>query len=146
MDEADIDLRNATYQRFVALGRAPTEGEVGEVTGLPPDSVVEGWRRLHDAHALVLDTGGAITMANPFAGRPTPFRVEADGRSWYANCGWDAFGIGAALRADSIIRTSCADCAEPMAIHVRDGHPLEEDVVWHVLVPAATWWNDIGFT
>lgn len=146
MDQPDIDLRNATYRRFVELGRAPTAGEVGEATGLSPDSVSKGWRRLHDAHALVLDADGAIAMANPFAARPTPFKVEADGRSWYANCGWDAFGIGAALGVDSVIRTSCADCAEPMEIQVRDGHPLEEHAVWHVLVPAATWWNDIGFT
>ena len=146
MDQSDIDLRNATYRRFVEMGRAPTPSEVGERTGLPPDAIAAGWRRLHDAHALVLDADGAIAMANPFAGRPTPFRVEADGRSWYANCGWDAFGIGAALGVDSVIRTSCADCAEALTIHVRGGQPQEGDAVWHVLVPAATWWDDIGFT
>ena len=146
MDRADIDLRNATYRRFVELGRAPTAGEVGEATGLQPDAVTAGWRRLHDAHALVLDADGAIAMANPFSARQTPFRVEAGGRSWYANCGWDAFGIGAALGVDSLIRTSCADCGEPMTIQVVDGQPAERDAVWHVLVPAKSWWNDIGFT
>lgn len=146
MDQADIDLRNATYGRFIELGRAPTPAEVAASTGVPASEVAAGWRRLHDAHALVLDDGGAIIMANPFAGRPTPFLVEADGRSWYANCGWDAFGIGAALGVDSVIHTECPDCAEPMTIHVRDGKPRETDAVWHVLVPAATWWSDIGFT
>ena len=146
MDQPDIDLRNATYRRFVELGRAPTAGEVAETVGLAAEEVAAGWRRLHDAHALVLDEGGAIVMANPFAGRPTPFRVEAEGRSWFANCGWDAFGIGAALGVDSVIRAACPDCSEPLSIEVRDGQPVESSPVFHVLVPAAEWWNDIGFT
>ncbi len=146
MDQADIDLRNATYHRFVELGRAPTPAEVGDDAGLAAEAVTGGWCRLHDAHALVLDAGGAIAMANPFAGRPTPFRVEANSRSWFANCGWDAFGIGAALGVDSVIHTTCLDCAEPMTLDVRGGLPADATAVFHVLVPATQWWNDIGFT
>ena len=146
MDQPDIDLRNATYRRFVELGRAPTAGEVAETVGLSAEEVAAGWQRLHDAHALVIDEVGAIVMANPFAGRPTPFQVETAGRSWFANCGWDAFGIGAALGADSVIRAVCPDCSEPLTIEVRDGQPVETSPVFHVLVPAAEWWNDIGFT
>ncbi|HET9613321.1 MAG TPA: organomercurial lyase, partial [Candidatus Limnocylindrales bacterium] len=104
------------------------------------------WLRLHDAHALVLDGGGAIRMLNPFSAVPTAFRVEAGGRSWYANCGWDAFGIGAALGVDSVIDTECGDCHEPLRIDVRDRRPDPTDLVWHVLVPARQWWQDIGFT
>lgn len=146
MNQADIDLRNATYRRFVELGRAPTPAEVGAVIGWPAEAVAAGWRRLHDAHALVLDADGAIAMANPFAARPTAYQVEAAGRSWYANCAWDSFGIGAALHVDSVIRTACPDCAGPMTINVRGGVPDDTSPVFHVLVPAAKWWNDIGFT
>jgi hypothetical protein len=146
MDQADIDLRNATYRLFVELGRAPVPDEVAGIAGMSADEVAAGWRRLHDAHALVLDADGAIVMANPFAARPTPFRVEAAGRSWFANCGWDAFGIGAALGVDSVIHATCPDCAELMTIDVRAGLPEESSAVFHVLVPATDWWNDIGFT
>jgi hypothetical protein len=146
MDKADILLRNATYRLFVELGRAPVLDEVAETAGMSADEVAVGWRRLHDAHALVLDADGAIVMANPFAARPTPFRVEAAGRSWFANCGWDAFGIGAALGVDSVIHAACPDCAEPMTIDVRAGLPEESSTVFHVLVPATDWWNHIGFT
>jgi alkylmercury lyase-like protein len=146
VDAADIELRNATYRRLVELGRVPSAAEVAGATGLSEAAVRAGWRRLHDAHALVLDDAGEIRMANPFAARPTPFRVEAAGRSWFANCAWDAFGIGAALDADSIIHTTCADCAAPLDIVVRDGRPDDTDLVFHVLVPAASWWNDIGYT
>ena len=146
MDPADIDLRNATYRRFVELGRAPSAAEVAGVTGVSETAVHEGWRRLHDAHALVLDGADEIGMANPFAAKPTPFRVEAAGRSWFANCAWDAFGIGAALAADSTIHTECADCRTPLDIVVRGGRPDDTDLVFHVLVPAASWWDDIGYT
>ena len=146
VDEADIELRNATYRRFVELGRAPSAAEVGSAVDLRPDDVRTGWRRLHDGHALVLDADAEIRMANPFAAQPTPFRVEAAGRSWHANCAWDAFGIGAALHVDSVIDAECADCREQLRIEVRAGRPGRDDLVFHVLVPAVSWWQDIGFT
>jgi hypothetical protein len=87
MDAVDLKLRNATYQLFVELGRAPTAGEVAVVVGASELAVGDGWRRLHEAHALVLDADGKLLMANPFAAQPTPYRVEAAGRSWFANWG-----------------------------------------------------------
>ncbi len=146
MDAADLDLRNATYQLFIELGQAPSPAEVAAALGMDEATVRSGWQRLHDDHALVLDEAGEIRMANPFAARPTPFVVDAAGRSWFANCGWDAFGIGAALHVDSTIHTTCADCADDLDIEVRDGRPTASDLVFHVLVPARSWWNDIGFT
>ena len=146
MDQADIELRNATYAAFVELGRAPTAAAVADGTGLSETAVREGWRRLRDAHALVLDEAGEIRMANPFAAQPTLFRVDAAGRSWFANCAWDAFGIGAALKVDSTIHTECADCQLALDIKVRDGRPDDTDLVFHVLVPAVSWWDDIGYT
>jgi len=147
MDPADLELRNRTYRRFVELGRAPTAAEVAAIAGVESGEVVAGWRRLHDAHALVLDPATTeIVMANPFAARPTPFRVEADGRWWFANCAWDAFGIGAALGVDSRIQAACPDCREPIALTVADGRADDDGPVFHVLVPAAAWWQDIGFT
>ena len=147
MDPADLELRNRTYHRFVELGRAPTADEVAAITGAETEEVEAGWRRLHDEHALVLDpVTSEILMANPFAARPTPFRVEADGRWWYANCAWDAFGIGAAMGVDSRIQTACPDCHEPIALTVTDGRLDHDGPVFHVLVPADAWWQDIGFT
>lgn len=146
VDDADIQVRNATYRQFEALGRAPTATDVATAIGRSEGDVRAAWRRLHDAHALVLGADGEIRMANPFSAVPTPFVVEADGRRWYANCGWDGFGIGAALHVDSVVETECADCHEPIRIEVSNGRPSPEDLVFHVLVPAASWWDDIGYT
>jgi Sigma-70 region 3 len=47
MTPEDLAVRNATYRRFVELGRAPTVDEVAEETGSPPEEVAAAWRRLH---------------------------------------------------------------------------------------------------
>lgn len=147
MDASDLELRNTTYASFVELGRAPTAAEVATAARGDPADVVAGWRRLHEEHALVLEPGGEeIRMANPFSAVPTAHRVQAAGRSWYANCAWDAFGICAALHVDGLIETSCPDCGEPLTITVRDRRPDDESLVFHCLVPAERWWDDIVFT
>ncbi len=147
MDERDLHLRSTTYSLFVELGRAPTAGEVADAGDLTESAVVGGWQRLHEQHALVLDplTGG-IRMANPFSAVPTPYRVQVDGRSWFGNCAWDAFGICAALHGDGSIETSCPDCGEALRLEVREQRPDDESLLFHCLVPAARWWDDIVFT
>ena len=49
-------------------------------------------------------------------------------------------------RVDSEIHTTCADCGEPIDIKVRGSQPLDTLPVFHVLVPAVQWWDNIGFT
>ncbi|HYL40643.1 MAG TPA: organomercurial lyase [Candidatus Binatus sp.] len=150
MTPADLAIRNATYQAFARLGRAPTPVEIGAELGQPPVLVGETWRRLHEAHALVLADPAAaepaLRMVNPFSAAETPHRVNAGGRTWFANCGWDAFGIGVVLRADSTIQTICPDCGDSIEVEVRGYRPLDTEPVFHVLVPARDWWSDIGFT
>jgi Alkylmercury lyase len=101
MDERDLVLRNHVYRRLAELGRPPTFAETADEVGLSPERAEERLRRLDEAHWLVLESDRPeIRMANPFSAVPTPHRVEADGRFWYANCAWDAFGIPAALGVD----------------------------------------------
>ena len=81
MNEDDIGLRNLSYARFVELGRAPTADEIGAASGRDRAEVISGWERLHVEHALVLNRlTGDITMANPFSGVPTAYRVQAGHR------------------------------------------------------------------
>ena len=147
MDELDLRLRSLTYSLFVEFGRAPTASEVVDNGGLTGEEVLAGWQRLHEQHALVLNPATAeIRMANPFSAVPTAYRVHADGRWWYANCAWDAFGICAALHVDGRIDTSCPDCGEAVKVEVRGQRPDDESLLFHCLVPASRWWDDIVFT
>ena len=136
MDDGDVEERNRIYAEFVATGRPPADVD---------EAVL---RRLHDGHALVLERNTlAIRMLNPFSCVPSAWRVEARGRTWYANCAWDAFGVCAALHSDGgHISASCADCGEALEIEVRNQRPQPDDLLFHVLVPAAHWWDDIVFT
>lgn len=147
MDDADLAVRNSTYGLFVELGRAPASSEVAVALARNVPEVAEAWRRLHDDHALVLDaTRTELRMANPFSAVPTPHRVRAADHRWFANCAWDAFGICAALRVDGRIESTCADCGAPLAVDVADEQPSDRSLLFHCLVPASRWWDDIVFT
>ena len=147
MDDDDVALRNLTYRMFVDLGRAPSLLEVATMSKMDVNASAAGWQRLHDGHAIVLHSGTSeLRMVNPFAAQPTAYRVQAAGRSWFANCAWDAFGICAALDVDGRIETICADCGTEITVEVRDRHPDDKSLMFHCLVPARQWWDDIVFS
>ena len=146
IDESDIRIRNTTYRLFVELGRAPRADEVADVEHSSSAAVQEAWHRLHASHALVLRVSGEIRMANPFSAVPTPYRVRAAGRWWFANCAWDAVGICAALHVDGDIECSCPDCGDEIRVEVREQQPSDASLLFHCLVPAVAWWDDIVFT
>ena len=142
MDPSLLELRDRTYATFVEVARAPKAAELGD-----EDDVQAGWRQLHELHALVLDpVTDEIRMAAPFSAVPTPYRVLARQRWWYANCAWDAFGIPAALGVDGRVESSCPDCDELYAIEVRGAALDRTDLLFHCLVTAEHWWDDIVFT
>jgi hypothetical protein len=132
---------------FAELGRAPTAGEIAKAADASVAEVEAAWRGLHRDHALVLNSATSeIRMANPFSAVPTGYRVRAASRWWYGNCGWDAVGICAALDADGRIETSCPDCGESIVVEVHAERIDDESLLFHCLVPAAHWWDDIVFT
>ena len=148
MDDLDLRVRNQVYAAFARDGEAWSAGETAIALQLTEPAVTAAYRRLHEAHALVLEPGGeSIRMLNPFSVVPTPHVVDSGGRSWFANCAWDALGVPAALREDAVVRSECADCRGPLELEVRGGL-LERgiELLVHVLVPARQWWDDIDFT
>jgi hypothetical protein len=148
VDELDLRIRSEVYASFVRTGNAPSTTDVAGALDLAPREVKDAFRRLYDAHALVLQPGTTeIRMLNPFSTVETPHRVHADGRDWFANCAWDALGIVAALQTDGAVESKCADCGEPLGLEVRDGDLVRgADLLVHFVVPARHWWDDIGFT
>jgi hypothetical protein len=148
VDALDLRIRNHVYSAFVGEGRAQTTAETAAATGLTEGEVAAAYRRLHDAHALVLHAGtDEIRMLNPFSAVETPHRVEAGDRSWFANCAWDALGIPAALHADGSVSSECPDCGERLELEVRGGELIRgAELLVHFVVPARRWWDDIAFT
>ena len=53
---------------------------------------------------------------------------------------------GRPVGVDGRLESTCPDCGEPFAVEVRDGRIDRPELLFHVLVPAARWWDDIVFT
>jgi hypothetical protein len=102
---------------------------------------------LHNHHALFLYPGTHdILMANPFSGVETPFRVQANGKTYFANCAWDSLGIPAALHCDADVKATCTQSGDPITLQVRAGQISESDVLVHFLVPFERWYDNLVFT
>jgi len=145
---SDTGVRMHIYGELVDGGRAPTVKETAAALGLSSDEVAASYRRLADGHVIVLEPGTLdVWLANPFSTRPTPFRVTAGERQWWGTCVWDAPGILAMLPADGTVETTCPDCEDPLELRVEGGALTgPPGAVAHFAVPAARWWEDIGFT
>ena len=102
-------------------------------------------QRLEDRHFVVLGSDGEISMALPFAARPTGHRVLNGSRSWWANCAWDSLAIPAALHADAEIEARWLDDDTPVDLRIENGRPTGEacDGFIHFTIPARHWWDDI---
>jgi hypothetical protein len=146
-----MDLERSTklaiYQHFAAVGSRPSMHDIGARVGAAVPEVRNIFRRLQDQRVLVLEADGeSIRMAPPFSGVPTQHRVTSAGVSYYANCAWDALGIPAALRRPSIVHSRCEQSLEPLELPVTNNGPEPCDWLFHCVVPAAKWWDDIVFT
>lgn len=145
--EFDIQVKLAVYSHFAETGRRPAAGEVSERAGSDVESVLDAYRRLREQRLLVLEADeSSIRMAPPFSGVPTQHMVEAGGIHYFANCAWDALGVPAALHKAGTIHSRCAQSGEPLHLDVGLEGPKPSDWLFHCLVPAAKWWDDIVFT
>ena len=149
MSEAiDLKVKLAIYRITAETGSIPTSAEVAQSINLDEENVLAAFGRLHAKRLLVPEPGdpSRIRMAPPFSGVPTAFPVEANGKRYYANCVWDAYGIAAALHADAVIPASDGHTGESLTLEVKNGRPVLQPYVAHFAVPAAHWWDDIVFT
>jgi len=149
--EFDAQVKLAIYRHFAATGRSPEPSDTARAVNAGADTVLEAYQRLRANRVLLPDESGtAIQMAPPFSGVPTQHVVESDGVRYFANCAWDAFGIPAALKTRSArVVSRCEESLEVLDLRIgRRGPELEAvpDWVFHCLVPAVHWWDDLPFT
>jgi len=96
---------------------------------------------------LLLESDGVtIRMAPPFSGVPTQHRVIVGDVEYFANCAWDALGIPAALHTPGTVHSRCEQTMERLELEVGLNGPSPSSWIFHSLVPAAKWWNDLVFT
>jgi len=145
--DLELETKLAIYGHFAAVGSRPSVDEIAARAGAAVPQVREAFRRLRESRVLVLEPDGeSIRMAPPFSGVPTQHRVTAGGVTYYANCAWDALGIPAALHRPATVHSRCEQTLEPLELAVSDAGPGHSGWLFHCVVPAAEWWDDIVFT
>jgi len=145
--DLDARIKLAAYAHFAETGRGPIPAEVARRSGTDVATVLDAYPRLRAQRLLLLEADGAsIRMAPPFSGVPTPFVVSVGGTRYYANCAWDALGIPAALHEQATVQSHCEQSGEPLRLNVGRSGPEPSPWLFHCLVPAAKWWDDIVFT
>jgi hypothetical protein len=143
----DTKTKLAIYQYFAKTGQRPSLEVVAERVDSDINSVRESYARLRAQRVLVLEADEvSIRMAPPFSGVPTQHVVIVDETKYCANCAWDSFGIPAALHRPGWIHSRCEQSAEPLSLEIGLEGPPPCDWLFHCLVPAAKWWEDIVFT
>lgn len=145
--EFDTHVKLTIYRSFAETGSAPSPEEVAERVNSSVALVLAAYQRLRAQRLLVLEgDGSSIRMAPPFSGVRTQHVVEASGIQYFANCAWDALGVPAALHKSAIIHSRCEQSHESFQLSVNTDGPEPSDWIFHCLVPAAKWWQDIVFT
>lgn len=145
----DFDTRTklAVYRHFAETGQRPAPGEVAEAVGSDVNGILDAYRRLRAQRVLALEPDGAsIRMAPPFSGVPTQHAVLVGGMRYFANCAWDALGVPVALHRAGEVHSRCEQSGEPLHLEVGLEGPGPSTWLFHCLVPAAKWWDDIVFT
>ncbi len=145
--QLETDAKLAIYRHFAQRAVAPSTDEIAEALEIDREAVPGLLAALRRKRVLWLeDDGRTIRMAPPFSAVETQHRVEVDGRTYFANCAWDAFGIPAALHRPGVVRSRCEQTREPLELEVGDDGPPPSSWWFHCRVPAAHWWDDLVFT
>jgi len=143
--ELERAIRLFIYRHFVETARTPDLTAIAHETAADEKAVAEALRTLADGHAIVLAPSSlSIWMAHPFSAVPTPYPVDAGGRTYWANCAWDAAGM-LSLIGDGETQTLCADCGQPAGFGVQDG-AINGDGVVHFVVPPRRFWENVAYT
>jgi hypothetical protein len=146
LSELVLRVRHAVYRTF-AEGGTPLSAAIADRLHLPADDVRLALTRLHEVHAIVIDPHSKeVRMALPFSAVPTPHVVTSGERTWHANCAWDALAIPSVMKCDARVDSTCGDCEAPIVYRIENGALLDAHGVAHFAVPAAHWWDDIGYT
>ena len=144
MQSIDRRVRASVFELLIGGSVDVTPSAIAVATDLAIEAVAASLIRLSDEHRLVLSEDGTrVVMAHPFSGVETPYRTEIGERSWWANCAWDAFGILILLGDGRVVANPLGRFETVWTVR---GGRVEPDGIVHFVVPAARFWDDIGFT
>jgi hypothetical protein len=138
-------VRVSVVQTLRDFSRAPSPAEIASGLGIAESAVRSALHALAGEHRLALvPATDSVWMAHPFSAVASDFVVGIGDRRWYANCAWDGLSI-LALLGDGTLDTHSPETQEPIRFDAAGGQVIGKGLV-HFLVPARSFWDDIGFT
>jgi hypothetical protein len=146
--DADEAVRLAVYRALADTGTVPDRAALARQVDAPVDVVDAAVARLAAARHVVLDEGGDVVLAHPFATVSFGFAVMGERTLWWGGCAWDSFAIPHLVPSEPevLVSTRCPGCDAALAWVVsRDGVPAGDEVA-HFLVPMAHVWDDVVTT
>jgi hypothetical protein len=150
MKEIDRKIRLFVYEHCVRCGAPPSADEIASANAYTIEDVEAALTRLEtEYHALALAPATKnIWMAHPFSGVPTPFSVETDDVTYWANCAWDAVTIPSMLSCDARVPARCAGSGAAIDLTFRNGAVVDapDGGVVHFVVPPREFWHNVGYT
>jgi hypothetical protein len=149
-DSALARVRKFVFDHFLEHATPPVVEQVMAAFSLSREEATDALRALEAARHIALVKGTArILMAFPFSAIATPFRVKVGGRTYFANCAWDAIAFHAMLGEEMRVESYCDHCATPMEVLMRDGRATNvnpQDALVYLALPPTQWWEDITTT
>jgi len=140
-------VRHFVYNHFADTTHPPNVDETAAHFKILTEEAGEYYKELDNRHAFFLDPGTLnIRMAWPFSAIPTDFKVHARGKTYFANCAWDMFGIPALLKCDAVMDAKFTESNEPIQLEVKDGKVTNSDLLVHFPLPFTRWYDDLVFT
>ncbi|MEX0626024.1 MAG: organomercurial lyase [Chloroflexota bacterium] len=154
MTDNDPDLQQRVrlfiFEHFLDHAAPPVVEQVMTEFSLSRAAATEMLKDLEAAHHIALVKGTArILMAFPFSAIATPFRTTVRGRSYFANCAWDAIAFHAMLGDEVRVESFCHHCATPFEIELLHGRASRVDPPESLVYfarPPTEWWDDITTT
>jgi hypothetical protein len=143
-------VRLSIFEHFLEHAAPPVVEQVMNEFSLSRKAASAVLQELEAARHIALVNGtDRILMAFPFSAIATPFRVMVRGRSYFANCAWDAIAFHTMLGDDVQVDSFCHHCATPIQIELRGGRATQvdppESLIYFAL-PPSEWWGDITIT
>ena len=147
-DDLIWGVRAFIYEHFAESTCAPAIDDIARRFDITSEQAGQALATLHERHALFLEPGTTnVRLANPFSAIPTPFKVDVRGKSYWANCAWDCFGIVVALHAsEASIYSTCAHSGSALCISITHDQIISMGEIVHVFVPFQHWYDDLVFT
>ena len=140
-------VRLFIFEHFLERAAPPVVEQLMARFALSREAASDVLHDLEAARHIALVPGtDRVLMAFPFSAIATPFKVTARGRTYFANCAWDAIAFHAMLGEEVRVDSYCHHCAAPIQVELKSGHATHVDppeaLVYLALRPTE-WWSDI---